>query len=727
MKLICFTILFFNFFTVNLVYTQAELDSVNILIRESKNDSLKFEHLYSKIKIFRSLEQIDSAIAISNEMIHLAGDNVDLRARAYFIKSTTYSQIEDYEAAEQILNDFSLGLTELDTLQLAKVNDKLAMVAYGKGDITISISYFYKGLIYYEMLDNPVSSYRALSILYGQIDDIEKSLFYNQKVISIATEKNDYKSLARAYLSQGYQYIQLNKYARSYESSNKAVDIYLNVLKDSTDERLSIVYGNIVEVYLYFHENNIDSIRIINPHFNEVENLDVAVLDTVELLIRKSLSISEIKMLDHQVFSSINGYGDFYYYKKEYKKALKEYVRSFNICEGKVNMIRNEITATSKLVACYKSLGDAKNTLFYLEKNITLQDSLLDDDKKLELGRLEGKHESEAQKMKEDLERLKIEAINNAKLEKEKAIAKAFKKKRLIIIYSISFGLLLLIVFAFFLNKRLAFSRQQRLLIEKQKEVIEIDRNSIVSSIEYSKEIQKRVYQTKSEWKSFLPQSFIFFIPKDIVSGDFYWVYKKGVKTFFCVADCTGHGVSGAFMTLVSLNLINAIINEKDVDTPALLLERLNVRLKEKLSIAKHDKIKHGLDIAMCAFNHHTNELEYAGLHNPIYILDKENELKELKGDRLYLGISDEFNVTNYILKMDRGDTIYLCTDGFADQKGGKKGKKYYYSQLRKTIQLTNKKPLLERSLFLKEKFLNWKGSQEQIDDVCIIGVTPLN
>ncbi len=160
--------------------------------------------------------------------------------------------------------------------------------------------------------------------------------------------------------------------------------------------------------------------------------------------------------------------------------------------------------------------------------------------------------------------------------------------------------------------------------------------------------------------------------------------------------------------TQVELDSVNTLISESKNDS--LTFEHLYSKIKILRSLEQ-------LDSALIT----ADEM----IH--LYIVDKENELKELKGDRLYLGISEDFNVTNYLFKINSGDTIYLCTDGFAEKRGGEKGKKYYYSQLRKTIQLTNKKPLVERSLFLKEKFLNWKGSQEQIDDVCIIGVTLLN
>ncbi len=176
-------------------------------------------------------------------------------------------------------------------------------------------------------------------------------------------------------------------------------------------------------------------------------------------------------------------------------------------------------------------------------------------------------------------------------------------------------------------------------------------------------------------------------------------------------------------MTLISLNLINAIILEEDVNSTATILERLHVKLRERLTTSDEERMKHGLDVAMCAYDYDTGILEYSGLHNPLYIIDAENELTEIKGDNLFLGISENFNVTSHKIKLEKGSTVYMSTDGFPDQKGGEKGKKYYYSRLRNSLRVVNTKPMDERRLILDEKFEDWKGGKEQIDDICVMGV----
>ena len=230
------------------------------------------------------------------------------------------------------------------------------------------------------------------------------------------------------------------------------------------------------------------------------------------------------------------------------------------------------------------------------------------------------------------------------------------------------------------------------------------------------------MFLTEKELNEILPKSALFFKPKDVVSGDFYWAFKKGDKVYFSVADCTGHGVPGAFMTLISLNLLNAIILE-DVTSTADVLERLHTKLKERLTKSEEDQMKHGLDIAMCAYDFKTNEMEFSGLHNPMYVINEQGDLREIKGDNLFLGITKDFHVTKHQLTIKKGESVYLSTDGFPDQKGGEKGKKFYYSKFRKLLIKHNNESPEQWKKSLELELNNWKGDREQIDDICIMRV----
>lgn len=713
-------------FSSSIFCQESTVDSINSILKKNIGDSVRFDLLVKKNTALKKLKRLDSVILISNQLINLAkkSNDVALIEKAFRIKTQNYNQLKEFNLAISTIKESITYFDADDTLQLAKAYDLLGRTCFVSSDVSGSVKYFLESSKYYEQLGNPINSYRALGIVYGQLEDLEKAFYYNEKVIEIATAKKDYNSLARAYLSQGFQYKETGKFALSIQSSLKAVSLYKDTLKQPLASRLSLIYGNIAEVYLFYHENNIDSIPIINSNFLGVKNIKEAVLDTTEWYLKESIKITNLGKDNHQVYSSHIRYGDFLFYKKEYKKALKYFNICYSICNGDQTMLLDEVGATSNLYKLYKAIGNNGKALEFYEKNIVLQDSLFNQDKQRELGKEEAKHEFEKQKAIEEEERAKQAALRLANEEKKKAIGKEKARNQLIIIYSICIGILIIGIFSILIYKRLREANHQQKIIESQKLIIEKNRNEMLESIQYSKSIQQRIFPTIEEINNLLPNSFLLFKSKDVVSGDFYWAYKKGNKTYFSVADCTGHGVPGAFMTLISLNIINSIIIEENINSTATLLEHLHYRLKEKLSDSEDGKVKHGLDIAMCAYNHDTKELEFSGLHNPIYIINSENKLKEIKGDNLFLGISDNFKVTSHKVKISSGDSIYLSTDGFPDQKGGDKGKKFYYSRLRNLLVDVNVETSDRKLEILNQKFEDWKGDKEQIDDVCIMGVT---
>ena len=232
------------------------------------------------------------------------------------------------------------------------------------------------------------------------------------------------------------------------------------------------------------------------------------------------------------------------------------------------------------------------------------------------------------------------------------------------------------------------------------------------------------------------------FNPKDIVSGDFYWLYAKDNKILFAAVDCTGHGVPGAFMSIVGYNLLDKIVGEEGILEPAEILNRLNKGVEDTFKKeTEKNTIKDGMDITLCAFDKNTKVLEYAGAYNPLYIVSKnklnvvgeaikpdcvENDLNlfEIKADRFPIGSFSENKqvYTNHQFKLNHGDTIYLFSDGFADQFGGPHGKKFRYKQFKQLLLAIYDKPMEEQHAILQQTFNQWKGNMEQIDDVIVIG-----
>ncbi|MCW3105063.1 MAG: hypothetical protein JWO09_3503 [Bacteroidetes bacterium] len=273
--------------------------------------------------------------------------------------------------------------------------------------------------------------------------------------------------------------------------------------------------------------------------------------------------------------------------------------------------------------------------------------------------------------------------------------------------------------------------RTKELLEEKEKLQIaysEIDEKNkdITDSIHYAKRIQEAILPADSTIKQLLPESFVFYKPKDIVSGDFYWLEQWGPQTLIAAVDCTGHGVPGAFMSIVAHNILTQTVNVLGLAKPALILNETNSQLSKKLNQDPEEAtVRDGMDIALCAINYKKSTMEFAGANNPLWIIRK-GQVIEINGDKFPIGafVGEELQrFTNHEWEIQRGDCIYIFTDGFADQFGGPKGKKFKYKQFQELLLSIHEKPMAEQKEILRKTNDDWQGELEQVDDVLVIGI----
>lgn len=275
--------------------------------------------------------------------------------------------------------------------------------------------------------------------------------------------------------------------------------------------------------------------------------------------------------------------------------------------------------------------------------------------------------------------------------------------------------------------------RQRTAEVVKQKEEIDKQRSQIeeyfvqvTDSIKYAKKIQEAILPPEHYVKRLLPDSFIFYRPKDIVSGDFYWLGEANGKVFFAAVDCTGHGVPGAFMSIVGYNQLRQAIITTAGSDPAAILDHLNQGVSETLHQKDKDSTsKDGMDVAICSLDHKTLELEYAGAFNPLYLL-RNNEIIQTKADKFPIGSfldGETPNFTNHKIQLEKGDQLYIFSDGYADQFGGPRGKKFMYKRFRELlVEHQDKKPQ-EQMQELEETLFEWMKDEEQVDDILVIGV----
>ncbi len=276
-------------------------------------------------------------------------------------------------------------------------------------------------------------------------------------------------------------------------------------------------------------------------------------------------------------------------------------------------------------------------------------------------------------------------------------------------------------------NQTLRSKQMAALEIARQKEELTVKNKSITDSINYAKRIQEAMMPSEFLFKKLLPQSFVFYKPKDIVSGDFYWIVEKNNKIFVAVVDCTGHGVPGAFMSIIGFDLLRNITKEQGVEDPAQILNQLNIGVSETFSKnVNEQEVKDGMDVSLCIIDKNQRQIEYAGAMNPLYIV-RNNKIIQIKGNRfaigtVYLG-TDEQKFENHIFSYKDDDMIYLFSDGYTDQFGGPIGKKFKFRRYRHLLLTINKLSMGKQKKFLDENIENWKGELEQVDDILVIGI----
>ncbi len=294
------------------------------------------------------------------------------------------------------------------------------------------------------------------------------------------------------------------------------------------------------------------------------------------------------------------------------------------------------------------------------------------------------------------------------------------------------------ILFVYIKIRERSLIREKKVLEEKvaerTEEVVQknnelADKNKdIMDSIKYAKRIQDAILPSDELFTQTLTNTFVLFKPKDVVSGDFYWLFARDNKVWFAAVDCTGHGVPGAFMSIVGHNLLDKIVGEYNISEPAAILDRLNQGVAETLRQEQLEEgsgsVKDGMDMALVCYDKANNALQYAGAYNPLYII-RDGALLETKADRFPIGsFTQEENkrFTNHTVPLQKGDTIYLFSDGYVDQFGGEQGKKFKSRKFKELLLSIQEKSMIEQKTILNETLENWRGTIEQIDDVLIVG-----
>jgi serine phosphatase RsbU (regulator of sigma subunit) len=288
----------------------------------------------------------------------------------------------------------------------------------------------------------------------------------------------------------------------------------------------------------------------------------------------------------------------------------------------------------------------------------------------------------------------------------------------------IIFFLTFLIIF-FSLRKLMKKEQKVKKTIIESKQLVEQKNNEMIDSINYAKRIQSAMLPSVDLIYKTLKQSFVLFKPKDVVSGDFYAFAEKNGKVLIAAVDCTGHGVPGAFMSMIGHNVLSQIIVERGITNPAAILDEMSIGVRKALK-QEENQTRDGMDMALCCINLNTMDLEYAGANRPLWIIKANGMMEEIKANKQPIGghIDQYTHVfTNHSLQLEKGDSIYIFSDGFVDQFGGVDEKKFMTKRFKETLINIQTKTMQEQGKTLDKVFEDWKGKCEQVDDVLVIGV----
>ena len=436
--------------------------------------------------------------------------------------------------------------------------------------------------------------------------------------------------------------------------------------------------------------------------------------DSAEIYFLRALKINkEIKNLEGLELNYRN-LGDINKIKRNFKNALRYIDTSISVC--------NQSKSPQGLIACYQSLswiyedqGDYKKALEAHRLYAKLNDSLNFGDKLATMEAKYGKEKSEKE----------IQLLKN-----EKEISDLdLKRQEWMISSGIVGGVLLLIIFGFVIRVNLHRRKTNKALEQKnteiirQKEIVEVKQKEIVASIYYASRIQNALLTSENYFKGRINDFFILYKPKDIVSGDFYWALEHKGIFYLIVADCTGHGVPGAFMSLLNISVLNEVIIERGILQPDQILNETRKEIIRSLNPDGGDVSKDGMDCILCAIDLKNKKLRYTGANNFFYLL-RNNEIQVSQTDKMPVGLTHkEKPFTLHEIDLIKGDQLYLVTDGFADQFSGPKGKKFKYKQLQQLILNNGNLTMDKQKEALNNEIERWRGDLEQVDDICIAGI----
>ncbi|MEX2485483.1 MAG: tetratricopeptide repeat protein [Brumimicrobium sp.] len=609
--------------------------------------------------------------------------------------------------------DYKKGTAEAYTLKGEFYN--------ARGDYQLALKNFYQSYKFSEEIDDRKKMCNVMNSIgntYIGLLDYKKALKSYKSSHSIALKDSLNYMIGVSSVGIGNVYIEENELELALEYFDKAKDIFE---EENAIYPLSITYS------------------IIGSTLFDLDQIDKA-------FVYFDKALKNLRDIDNQygIAGTYELISSAYEKNGDLLEALK-YAKKAHQIFNERNAYDNLQKTSLNIASIYKRLGRLESAYTYLESHIQFKDSVYSIDKNRQILSLEAKFENEK----------KLKKI--ALMEKENQLTKAEKSNQRLIIIFVSTGSLCVIIFLLYVLNRIRIIKKQKKLIEMQKEEVHIQKEivdkkntEILDSIFYAKRLQDAILPANKLVSAYLLESFIIYKPKDIVAGDFYFMdvveEKKKKLIYYVAADCTGHGVPGAMVSIVGANGLKRCIQEFGLRDPGEILDKLSELVADNFSQSE-ERIRDGMDLALCcleSIDGDIHRVHYAGANNPLWIFNSKRtswpeNMKpfevgggaEIKANKQAIGYTE--NATpfkTHTVELEKNDSLYTFSDGFVDQFGDDKkhtssetGKKFKSVNFRKLLLTIQDKSMEEQKKILNQTFEDWKGNLDQVDDVCIIGV----
>lgn len=606
-------------------------------------------------------------------------------------------------------SSYALGMKQLEFARAKKLKkfESKALNTIGasfqmRGNFVRAIESYQQCLKIMEELGDKkgiASAMGNIGSLYIDLKEFQKALGYQKRCLTIVQQIGNLPGVASALNNISIIYTNLKDYDQAISYAQKSLDMY-DLLKDN----YGIASANANIANLYFDRGMYE------------KGLPYQL---------KALALAEKEGYTQLQITTGAEIGQTYNKLKKNDLALK-YLKAAEKLVNEDPEPSAKVLVTSVLSDVLQAMGNYKEAFKNFEIAQRLRDSLYRGDIQKELTQNELQAEFDKKLIADSLKNADEKKITDALIfAKNTQIEKDRIQK-----FALYGGLVLLIVGGAVMYNRFRIIRRQRDIIElksreteEQKIIIEEKQKEILSSISYAKRLQEAILPPRSLILENIPQSFIMYKPKDIVAGDFYWIEVVNKDNLLiAAADCTGHGVPGALVSVVCSNALNRTVKEFEITEPGKILDKCRELVVETFERSETE-VKDGMDISLCLLNKKTKQLEWAGANNPLWIV-RNSEIIVFKPNKQAIGKVDKPALyETHMVKLEKDDNIYIFTDGYADQFGGPNGKKFKHQQLVELMCTISTLPIKEQQTVLEKEFEAWRGDLEQVDDICVIGI----